>query len=451
MIAGQLSLLAAAMTATQRLGDTAFSGMTTDSRNIVPGQLFIAIRGENFDGHQFLQQAIDLGAAAVVTEVLPAGFNAPALVVPDTRLALAEISRWWRRHFQIPVIGVTGSNGKTTVKEMIATVLSHHFGEQHRLATAGNLNNEIGVPLTIARLSAAHQAAVIEMGMNHPGEIAGLACAAEPSIALVNNAQREHQEFMHTVEAVALENGAVLSSLPPNGIAVFPADDEFTSLWAGLAGQRQCVTFGFHAGADVSATCQSVPEGSQIKLTYKNLSADFFLGAFGLHNVRNAMAAAACCLAAGLSLQQIAAGLSEFKPVKGRLQRHQTASGTVVIDDTYNANPDSVRAAIDVLRDCVNPVLVLGDMGEVGNNGPEFHHEIGLYASQAGVQHLFLLGDAVKDTASGFGPAARHFTSVEALNSVLKNMTSGQSTVLVKGSRFMKMERVVQYLLEQSP
>jgi UDP-N-acetylmuramoyl-tripeptide--D-alanyl-D-alanine ligase len=254
MIRGSLEQLAASIDGARMTRDAYFQGVSTDTRRVLPGTLFVALRGETFDAHDFLGQLVGNPVAAVVVEKLPENFPLPALVVPDTLAALGRIGNFWRSKFDIPVIGVTGSNGKTTVKEMIAAILSAAFGEDARLATQGNLNNEIGVPLTVMRLTAEHRAAVVELGMNHPGEIARLAAIAQPSVALVNNAQREHQEFMHTVEAVARENGAVLAALPADGVAVFPGDDEYTALWRALACERQVLTFGLSADCDVSAT-----------------------------------------------------------------------------------------------------------------------------------------------------------------------------------------------------
>lgn len=447
MIAGNLLALATEITDATCFGDANFAGVTTDSRNAKAGQLFVAVRGEQFDGHHFLKQAIEQGAVAVVADTLPADWSDPALLVPDTRMALAKIAGFWRRQFVLPVIGVTGSNGKTTVKEMIASVLASTFGEANRLATSGNLNNEIGVPLTVMQLNASHAAAVIEMGMNHPGEIAQLAIAAEPNIALVNNAQREHQEFMHTVEAVAIENGSVISSLPPSGTAVFPADDLFSPLWRELAGTKKVISFGFSDDATVTAEFEAVQSGNLIELCAFGERVSVKLNASGVHNVRNAMAATACCLAAGLTLTQIAEGLALFSPVKGRLQTHLSGSGVIVIDDTYNANPDSVRAAIDVLRHHPDSMMILGDMGEVGDKGDVFHFEVGQYAREAGIKRVFLLGDLVKHTAEGFGTQARSFSSLNELQAALDTTAQSGMTVLVKGSRFMKMERIVQYLL----
>ena len=434
--------------------DLTIRGVVTDSRKITPGCLFVALCGEKFDAHDFLADVAQQGAGAVVVERVPENFPIPALVVADTRIALGEIGRFWRAQFSLPVIGVTGSNGKTTVKEMIASILAATFGAEHSLATQGNLNNDIGVPQTIFRLSAQHQAAVIELGMNHPGEIAELTKIALPTVGLVNNAQREHQEFMQSVQAVAIENGAVILSLPEDGVAVFPANDEFTSLWRGYAGQRRVVTFGVvdHANqttqADVSATYEASVFGSQLAVRIGHDQFSVQLHAAGLHNVNNALAAIACTHAIGCSVASIIAGLENFKPVSGRLQKKEAANLATIIDDTYNANPDSVRAAIDVLAQAQGQkILVLGDMGEVGVDGPAYHDEIGRYAKQRGIDILYTLGELARNSSAVFGESAEHFEQIEALFKALDDSATNSSTVLIKGSRFMKMERVVAYLM----
>ncbi len=449
---GTLAQLVSHIPGASMTADAAFDSVSTDSRNAGAGALFVALRGESFDAHDFLADVAGKGAAAVVAEALPAGWTLPALVVPDTLVALGRIANSWRAQYAIPVIGVTGSNGKTTVKEMIASMLAAAFGEEARLATRGNLNNEIGVPLTLMRLDASHKAAVIELGMNHPGEIARLAAIAQPGIAMVNNAQREHQEFMHTVEAVALENGAVLSALPADGVAVFPGDDEYTALWQGLAGARRTLTFGFDDAASVTCSYNATDFGSELLVVVREAGIDarqfpVRLQAAGLHNVRNALAAIACCVAAGVPDEAIERGLEAFAPVSGRLQRKQAACGATVIDDTYNANPDSVRAAIDVLANAPAPrVLVLGDMGEVGTQGREFHEEIAHYAQERGIDAVLVTGELARHMAAA---GAIHFEQFDDLLAALDHRLGSKSdvTVLVKGSRFMKMERVVQHLL----
>ena len=450
---GSLAQLAASIAGARMTRDADFEGVSTDSRTAPAGALFVALRGESFDAHDFLDQVAARKVAAVVVEKLPENFPLPALVVPDTLAALGRIGNAWRSRFAIPVIGVTGSNGKTTVKEMISAILAASFGDAARLATQGNLNNEIGVPLTVMRLDAVHRAAVVELGMNHPGEIARLAAIAEPTVALVNNAQREHQEFMHTVEAVARENGAVLQALPADGVAVFPGDDEYTALWRGLAGERPVLTFGLTDACDVRASYTPNSFGSDLEVTSPHARFSIKLAAAGEHNVRNALAATACALAAGISQDAIVRGLEAFAPVNGRLQRKQAACGATVIDDSYNANPDSVRAAIDVLAQSAAPrILVLGDMGEVGTQGPEFHEEIGGYAAGRGIESVLVTGALARHMT---GAGAQHHEQFDdllaALDKQMRQLGSkSDATVLVKGSRFMKMERVVQHLV-QSP
>ncbi|HEY4541702.1 MAG TPA: UDP-N-acetylmuramoyl-tripeptide--D-alanyl-D-alanine ligase [Noviherbaspirillum sp.] len=429
--------------------DAAFEGVSTDSRSAGAGNLFVALRGERFDAHDFLNEVAARGVAAVVAERVPDGFAVPTLLVPDTRVALGEIAAGWRKQFAMPVIGVTGSNGKTTVKEMVASILTAAHGAEHILATRGNLNNDIGVPLTVFRLDAHCKAAVIELGMNHPGEIALLTRIAQPTVGLVNNAQREHQEFMATVEAVARENGAVLEGLAADGVAVFPADDEYTPLWRSLAGERKVVSFGLTAGADVSASFTANVFGSDLMLRAQGREVAVRLSAAGVHNVRNALAAAACALAIGIPLDAVVRGLEAFAPVSGRLQRKSAATGALVIDDTYNANPDSVRAAIDVLAQFAAPrVLVLGDMGEVGSEGPRFHEEIGAYCAQRGIEHLLALGELTQHAVAACGASARHYQDIDALKRDAQALAQNSTTVLVKGSRFMRMERVVQHLID---
>ena len=454
MVRASLAELQSSLTGARITADARFEGVSTDSRQIASGNLFVALRGEHFDAHDFLDQVVAKGVAAVVVDREMPGLNVPAIVVPNTRIALGEIGRYWRRRFSIPVIGVTGSNGKTTVKEMIAGILAAAYGPEQSLATRGNLNNEIGVPLTVFRLDEKCRAAVIELGMNHPGEIAVLSAIALPTVGLVNNAQREHQEFMASVEAVARENGAVISGLASDGTAVFPADDPFTALWRGFAhgtGQRKVLTFGLNSDADVSCTYQANQFGSDLQVTSGAQQFALSLAAAGVHNVRNALAAIACTLAIGVDVDAIRRGLESFAPVSGRLQRKSARNGALVIDDTYNANPDSVRAAIEVLAQTAAPrVLVLGDMGEVGNDGRQFHEEIGAYAQERGIEQLFTLGELARHSSSAFGANARHYDDIQNLQQALDGMLTPASSVLVKGSRFMKMERVVQHLLGQT-
>lgn len=424
--------------------------ISTDTRTLASGDLFVALTGEAFDGHDYVQMAREKGACAAVVEQW-CDDPLPQFVLGNTRQALMRAATVWRSLFDMPLIAVTGSNGKTTTKEMIASILRAAHGEQAMMATRGNLNNEIGVPLTLLRLRREHRGAVIELGMNHPGEIPVLAQMACPTVALVNNAQREHQEFMHSVEAVARENGSVISALPPEGVAVFPGDDVFSDLWMGLSESRSVLRFGFESRYDIWVDhIRADQDLTRCVMHYDQKSADITLRAPGVHNLRNAMAAAACALAAGIELSIIASGLAAFTPVGGRMQPRRVASGFQVIDDTYNANPDSVRAAIDVLAGLTGKkVLVLGDMAEVGNDGPAMHAEVGAYALQQGIDELLVLGHASVHAARAFGEAALAFDALEPLMQAL--LARLPANVLVKGSRSARMERVLKALAERSP
>jgi len=430
----------------------------SDTRSLQPGDLFVALRGERFDAHDFLPQAHAAGAVAALAErgLIEAGL--PGLQVADSKQALGTLAAAWRARFHLPLIAVTGSNGKTTVTQMLASVLTAWWGEG-AFSTQGNFNNDIGVPLTLLRLrqdeTSEHRAGVVELGMNHPGEIASLAAMTAPSVALVNNAQREHQEFMATVEAVARENGTVIEALGPAGVAVFPADDAFAPLWHQLAGQRPTLTFALRGAADVTADAEWARDHWSLMLHTPAGFAAVQLRIAGWHNVKNALAVTACALAAGCPLEAIVRGLEAFEPVKGRSQlkkgRVQGVPVTLV-DDTYNANPDSARAAIEVLASLTGPRwLVLGDMGEVGNQGPAFHREVGAYARTHGIDALWTAGNLSRYVADAFGGehngSARHFNSVADLLKAL-NAAPACASVLVKGSRFMKMEQVVAALID---
>ena len=430
-------------------GGTVLARVHTDTRTLQAGDLFVALKGERFDAHDFLPSAKASGAVAAVAEQGLAEAGLPGLLVADTRAALATLGTGWRARFALPLIAVTGSNGKTTVTQMIASILRAWRGEG-AFWTQGNFNNDIGVPLTLLRLRAAHTAAVVELGMNHPGEIAQLARMAQPTVALVNNAQREHQEFMGTVEAVAHENGAVIAALPADGVAVFPADEDHTAVWRTLAGPRRVMTFALTGAADVTGTARWQAEGWAVRLHTPAGAADTVLRIAGLHNVKNALAAAACTLAAGCPLDAVAHGLAAFEPVKGRsMVKSFLRDGATVtlVDDTYNANPDSVRAAIDVLATLPAPRwLVLGDMGEVGDQGPAFHAEVGAYARERGVDAVWTAGN-LSQHAAAVCPGARHFAGTADVMAALGEAPSALS-VLVKGSRFMKMEQVVDALMQ---
>jgi len=437
----------------------AFTGVSTDSRSIAAGELFVALKGERFDGHDYVRNVLTHGAAAAMVDHGWAGQHGaglPLVHVADTRVALGRLGGHWRARFDIPLIGITGSNGKTTVKEMCAAIMREHERRDDLdpaetvLATTGNLNNDIGLPLMLLRLHAGHRAAVIEMGMNHAGEIAWLTELARPTVALVNNAQRAHLEGLGTLTDVARAKGEIFAGLGCDGVAVINADDPHAGLWRQMAEGRPVIAFGLDGDADVRATARSRGFASVVTLTAAQGTVDFELPVPGRHNVRNAVAAAAACLAAGASLGTVAEALSRYEGIKGRLQRRTGLNGALVVDDTYNANPDSMRAAIDVLAGVPGRrILVMGDMGETGEAAGQFHDEIGGYAKSAGIDRLLALGDLSATAVRNFGAGAEHFRKPEELVKALVAGLGPDTTVLVKGSRFMRMERVVDAIVER--
>ena len=433
-------------------GEVVLSRVHSDTRTLRGGDLFVALKGELFDAHAFLRQAREKGAVAAMAQHGLAAAGLPGLEVVDTRQALGQLAAGWRGQFGLPLIAVTGSNGKTTLTQMIASIL-RAWKSVGAFATEGNLNNDIGVPLTLLRLRSSHQAAVVELGMNHPGEIAYLAALARPTVAVVNNAQREHLEFMSTVKAVAQENGSVLQALDHAGTAVFPADDEYAPVWRAMAGNRKILTFAQTGQADVMAEAHWVNGCWQVAATTPAGALGFALHIAGRHNVKNALAATACALAVGVPLPGIAQGLSAFLPVQGRSRSMQIdlpEHALTLIDDTYNANPDSMKAAIDVLAELPGPrLLVMGDMGEVGDQGPRFHAEAGALARAGGIDLLFTLGEQSENASVAFG-GGRHFRTMEALVAAVLVELSHSASVLVKGSRFMRMERVIQAIAEHT-
>jgi UDP-N-acetylmuramoyl-tripeptide--D-alanyl-D-alanine ligase len=418
------------------------SRIHTDSRSLIKGDLFVALKGDRFDGHDFLAQ---LPAQGVGVAIATHGLKAAGLMgleVADTLQALGQLSRAWRSQFSIPMIAVTGSNGKTTVTQMIASILRAWQGED-ALATQGNFNNAIGLPLTLLRLQSHHRSAVVELGMNHVGEIAELANLAAPTVALVNNAQREHQEFLHSVQAVAAENGAVISALLPNGIAVFPAEDPYAEVWRQLAVHTQVLCFGRTKASDIHLVDgEWTNQQWQLSVQTPKGRINTSLSVAGDHNVHNALAAITCAVAANVPLACIEQGIAAFEPVNGRsrsLFLKWADRELVLIDDSYNANPDSVRAAINILAQSSQPrLLVLGDMGEVGTQGAAFHAEVGRYAQASGIEHLITLGELTRDTAKVF-LNAKHCQSMDEVYAQVQARLP-----MVKGSRFMRMERVVQ-------
>jgi len=455
----RLSEAARALPAELRGEDRAFDAVGTDTRALSPQALFVALTGDRYDGHDFIAQAVQRRAAGALVQksglrVEDRGLSdrLPLLIVDDTRKSLGALAAYWRNKFDMPLVALTGSNGKTTVKEMLASILREACSAQSSildpqscvLATRGNLNNDIGVPLTLLELNAGHHYAVIEMGMNHAGEIRTLARLAAPDVALINNAGTAHVEFLGSVEAVARAKGEIVEGLKPEGTAVINADDRHAGLWRELAGGRRVVDFGIERRAAVSATYQLRWLESEIVLKTPQGEARAVLKAPGLHNVRNALAASAAAVALKVPAPAIAKGLARFSGTKGRLQKKAGAHGATLIDDTYNANPDSARAAIAVLAQAPGKrLLVLGDMGELGPDAAEMHAEVGRCARESGVERLLTLGELSAHAARAFGPGARHYTRIEDLLAEIENALAPDVAVLIKGSRFMQMERVV--------
>lgn len=425
--------------------DRSFTGASMDSRQVAANELFIALPGTRVDGHDFLALARERGAVAALVEKKVSD-PLPQLVVADARLALGRLAAWWRTHYTCPVIGLTGSNGKTTVKELLAAILDRCGAT---LATQGNLNNDIGLPLTLLRLRSSHRYAVIEMGANHPGEIAYLTGIAQPDVALINNAGPAHLEGFGTVEGVAHAKGEIFSGLASKGIAVINADDAHVSVWENILVGRRIARFGLSERADVSAQWEGDASGSRLHLRTPAGSAHATLHLPGQHNVLNALAATAAALAVNVKLPDVALGLESARGAPGRMQIKTGRNDACIIDDTYNANPASVQAALDVLAACRGRrVLVLGDLAELGDDKVALHHSIGIAATAAGIDALFTVGTLSTHTGSAFRGEHRHFATQEELMANLIPMLALGVTVLVKGSRSAHMERVVGALTE---
>ena len=446
-----LAEFARACGGTLRGADAPYSDVVTDSRTLKRGQLFVALRGPNFDGHDFVGAARRAGAAGALVST-PQPQPLPQVVVPDTQAALERAARSSRAQYRGPLVGVGGSNGKTTTKEMTAAILAQ---AGPCLATRGNLNNHIGVPLTLLGLTAEHRFAVIEMGANRPGEIAALAALARPSVGLITNAGAEHLLGFGTLEGVARAEGEMVSGLTAAATAVLNADDEFFTLWRGSTAAR-VVTFALKAAADFTASevrSHVDAEGfnTRFRLHAPQGSTPIRLGLGGTHNITNALAAAAAAASAGATLEQVAAGLAGVRAVPGRLQFRQLGGGAWLIDDAYNANPSSVRAAIEVLMSLEGRKwLVLGDMGELGASAPQAHAAIGEFARAAGIERLYATGPLMAAAVQSFGAGAQWFADVPQmaahLQAALAADSAGTVRVLVKGSRFNRLERVVQAL-----
>lgn len=449
-----MTIAMTALAAANKLGarlvnsDTNFTGVSIDSRTVAPGELFIAIKGENFDGHDYVEKAFVRGAAAALVSREVATTSAtPQIVVGDTILAMGRLAQFWRSQFAIPMVALTGSNGKTTVKEMLRSILVAHVGAQESetiLATAGNLNNHIGVPLMMMRLNQAHRYAVFEMGMNHLGEIDYLTRLVSPDVALVIMAGTAHIGELGSREAIAEAKGEIFAGLSSQGIAIVNMHDRFGAYWREVAGAHRVIGFGIDAADDVVGEFAA----QSLIIHHAGESVEAHLHVVGEHNQRNALAAAATAIALNVPLQTVCEGLEDFEGVAGRLRAYSGHKDATIIDDTYNANPDSVRAAIDVLA--AKPgkrYLVLGDMGELGADAPSMHADIGTYARHAALDGLFALGTLTEQTVIELGRDGWHFESPDDLLEELEKVLAPNVTVLVKGSRFMKMERVVEKLV----
>ncbi|MDT8363428.1 MAG: UDP-N-acetylmuramoyl-tripeptide--D-alanyl-D-alanine ligase [Nitrosomonas sp.] len=435
-------------------GNPFFNSVSTDSRTLRTGSLFVALSGAHFDGHRFIPEAIDKGAVAAMISDEAADLE-KKLVSPDfawlrvknPRLSLGQLAAAWRKRFDLTLVAVTGSNGKTTVKEMLAAILRQHAGACHTLATAGNLNNDIGVPLTLLQLNADHRYAVIEMGMNHSGEIACLSSLAAPTIAVITNAGSAHMAHLGETAAIAAAKGEIFAGMDKSGIAVINADDRYAPLWRQLAGERQIVDFGLTHDASVSARRLQDAAGNGWLLSLPDGQIEFMLQVPGQHNIYNALAAAAAAHAAGIGITEIAAGLRSYTGTHGRLQIMAGQCHSTMIDDTYNANPESMQAAIAVLCDmCGKKILVMGDMGELGVAAAEYHRQIGHLAREAKLDALLALGELSAHAVEAFGRNGQHFAHLDDLLASLTKLLDTNVTVLVKGSRAMRMERIIEKL-----
>jgi UDP-N-acetylmuramoyl-tripeptide--D-alanyl-D-alanine ligase len=428
--------------------DLPYTGVNTDTRTLAAGEIYLALRGPRFDGNEFTAAAAKAGAIAAVVDRAVADASLPLIEVADGQAALTQAAAGWRARYTGPVIGVGGSNGKTTVKEMTAAIMAQ-LGSC--LATRGNLNNHIGVPLTLLRLDASHRSAVIEIGTNHPGEIAALMAIAKPTVALITNAGAEHLEGFGDLDGVAREEGQMIGGLDASGVAVINADDPYAALWRGMTRARVW-TFGIDEPADFRATgiVETLGEyGFQTRFTLTSPQGGrtVLLNTGGRHNVRNALAAAAATVAAGATLDQVVAGLATMQPVGGRLKPTRTKQGARLIDDSYNANPSSMKAGIDVLTALPGePWFVMGDMGELGDHAQPAHVEIGAYAREHGVRRLFATGPLSQLAVAAFGEGASWHVDTEALARAVDEGLSPAVTLLVKGSRSNRLERVVAFL-----
>ena len=428
------------------------SRIVTDSRDIQEGDVFFALAGERFDAHDFVEDVLAAGATAVVVSREDCAALKGALKVDDTLAALQKLAKAWRENVNPFVFGITGSSGKTTVKEMLAGVLRHRFGDEAVLATAGNFNNHIGLPLTLLKLNEKHRYSVIEMGMNHFGELSLLTQIAGPNVALVNNALRAHVGCgFDGVGDIAKAKSEIYEGLLSDGIALIPCEDANIATFEAATAQLNAQTFGVASGDVHAENIELKPLSCEFDLVRGNERVAVVLPVPGRHNVHNAVAAAALALAAGLSLAEVSDGLKNFSNIKGRLNIKQGIKGATLIDDTYNANPDSMKAAIDVLAAMPAPrIFVMGDMGELGEDeAAAMHAEVGAYARDKGIEAAYFVGDNSVEAAETFGAEGLWFAAKDPLIQVLSHDLPERATVLVKGSRFMKMEEVVEALTDK--
>jgi UDP-N-acetylmuramoyl-tripeptide--D-alanyl-D-alanine ligase len=451
MISMLLSAAATAIEARLHGSDVVFSGCSTDSRSLAPGALFIALRGERYDGHDFVAAARERGASAALVEEETDTGPLPLLIAPDTRAAMGRLAGHWRSGFDLPLIALTGSNGKTTVKEMISAILSQ---QAPVLATRGNLNNDIGVPLTLFGLGAEHRYAVMEMGANHPGEIDYLSRLARPTVALITQCAPAHLEGFGSIDGVARAKAEIFNGLLENGTAVINADDDYAGFWSDTASAYRRISFGLGGDADISATNLRFDADSgrqSFVLLTPDGDTEVSLALPGRHNVMNALAAAACCCAVGIPPAAIRDGLEHMAAIAGRLQMKRARSGMRVFDDTYNANPASLKAGLEVVAGYPGRHgLVLGDMGELGGEAAALHRQAGELARAGAVQKLYAIGELSRHAVQAFGDSARHFTDAGELVRAVKADLDPSWTVLVKGSRAMGMEKIVQRLVEEA-
>ncbi len=429
-------------------GDTAFNGLSIDTRTLASGELFLALPGTRADGHEFVRRAACLGAAgAVVARRLET--NLPQVVVPDVAAALARYAWSWRRRFDMPVFAVTGSNGKTTVKQMLAAILA---AQGPVLSTQGNLNNHLGVPLSLARLRKDHRAAVLELGANHPGEIARLTYITAPTAGVITMAGPAHLEGFGSIAGVARAKGELYQGMRPGSLAIINADDDFAGLWVEMADHCRRLHYGREGSPDVTAAPDSVALGAgetRFELVTPDWRAQVRLPLPGEHNIANALAAAACAFGAGVAKAHIVAGLAAVESIPGRLTWRRGVCGARILDDSYNANPASLRAALNLATAGSAPCwLVLGDMGELGSRTQTLHAKAGEMAREAGVQRLYALGEASRAAVAAFGEGACHFDNHAHLARALSAEIEGGEVILVKGSRSQHLERVVERLAD---